>query len=549
MFDSCDARGAVCIAPELAEGATTSHTSDRCAGRKLLLGLLVILGLLVPFTAAFENAGPAMDEGSLLLYPELIRHGELPYRDFETFYGPANAYVLAATYSIFGPDIMVERTVGLLYRALILSLVFALIARWNSILATGCTVLTAWVLLGAWIVAYAWFGGIACLLGSILLLTGERTNTRAFFAGLLASCALLYRVDLAPAIILSALPLLHFIMPAQRVRYFIGAATGLLPLVLLTCAVGSREMINNLFLYPVVYSSAARHLPMSAVEPYVRALFATHLLAVGFNLVAGIVAVRVQPRELRNRLLLSLALFGAMLTTQAAQRLDLGHLTCAAFLSLGILPLSLLILVARGREWQPRLASILLATIAVLAVLEGVAPEMAAFVKQESQRALFPSEDSGHFVQHAGRSFPCSSRQEAFTVARMLDRLEKESVPGQRMFVGPADLRRTNYCDTFIYHLMPKLQPSSYFLEMNPLSANRAGSRLVDDIRSSDWLVLNRTMDTWMEKNRSVEFQSNAPNLAVRERFQLVGEFGPYLLFRAKTELRATRRPTGPAQF
>jgi hypothetical protein len=549
MFDSCDARDTVCIAPELAQGATAFDTKAWCGRRKLLLGLLVILGLLVPFTAAFEKTGGPMDEGSLLLYPELIRHGELPYRDFETFYGPANAYVLAATYSIFGADIMVERTVGLIYRALILSLVFALIARWNVTLAAGCTALTAWVLLAAWIVAYAWFGGIACLLGSILLLTATRSDGRAFFAGLLASWALLYRVDLAPAIILSALPLLHFAMPAQRVRYFIGAATGLLPLGLLTCAVGPREMINNLFLYPVVYTSPARHLPMSTVEPYVRALFATHLLAVGVNLVAGIVAVRVQPRELRNRLLLSIALVGAMLTAQAAQRLDLMHLTCAAFLSVGTLPLSLLILIARGREWQPKLAPILLVPIAVLAALEAVAPEMAAFVKQESQRALIPSEDDGRFVQHAGRSFPCASRENAIIVARMLDRLERESTLGQRVLVGPADLRRTNYCDTFIYYLMPKLRPSGYFLEMNPLSANRVGSRLVDDINSSDWLVLDRAIDTWREKNRSLEFQSNAPNLAVREKFQLVGEFGPYLLFRAKTGLRATGQPAGLAQF
>jgi hypothetical protein len=376
MFDSCDARDVVCIASEKAQGPTVFSAKTWRDRRKLLLGFLVILVLLVPFTAAFENTGAAMDEGSLLLYPELIRHGELPYRDFETFYGPANAYMLAATYSIFGPDIMVERTVGLIYRALILSLVFALIARWNLTLAAGCTALTAWVLLGACIVAYAWFGGIACLLGSILLFTGARSDARTFFAGLLASFALLYRVDLAPAIILSAFPLLHFAMPAQRVRYFIGAVTG-----------------------------SARHMPMSTVEPYVRELFATHLLAVGVNLVAGIVAVRVQPRELRNRLFLSIALVGAMLTAQAAQRLDLMHLTCAAFLSVGTLPLSLLILIARGREWQPKLAPILLVPIAVLAALEAVVPEMAAFVKQESQRALIPSEDDGRFVYHAGR-FP-----------------------------------------------------------------------------------------------------------------------------------------------
>ena len=119
-------------------------------------------------------------------------------------------------------------------------------------------------------------------------------------------------------------------------------------------------------------------------------------------------------------------------------------------------------------------------------------------------------------------------------IGRMLDKLDKLSKPGERFFVGPADLRRTNYCDTCFYHLMPKLRPATYFLEMNPLSANRPGSRLAADVASADWLLLNRWLDNWNEQNSSREFGSDAPNDVVRENFVFVGHYGPFGLFRRK---------------
>ena len=67
--------------------------------------LLVLLTLLVAFWPMFESPALPMDEGTLLVYPELILQGQVPYRDFETFYGPANLWVLSAAFSIFGPDI------------------------------------------------------------------------------------------------------------------------------------------------------------------------------------------------------------------------------------------------------------------------------------------------------------------------------------------------------------------------------------------------------------------------------------------------------------
>lgn len=65
-----------------------------------------------------------MDEGLVLVYPELVQHGAVPYRDVETIYGPANPWLLSVIYSTFGTTIAVERATGLLYRILILLALF-----------------------------------------------------------------------------------------------------------------------------------------------------------------------------------------------------------------------------------------------------------------------------------------------------------------------------------------------------------------------------------------------------------------------------------------
>jgi hypothetical protein len=82
--------------------------------------------------------------------------------------------------------------------------------------------------------------------------------------------------------------------------------------------------------------------------------------------------------------------------------------------------------------------------------------------------------------------------------------------------------------------MFPQLRPASYFLEMNPFSANRPHSRLAADVSNADWLILDRTMDQWSEPNRSAEFGDDAPNRVVLTEFELVGDFGAYGLFRRK---------------
>jgi hypothetical protein len=181
-----------------------------------------------------------MDEGSLLVYPELILKGQLPYRDFETFYGPANLWVLAAAYAGFGPSIFAERAVGLTYRVLTLMAIFALVQRWGTTLAAGCTIVASLLLLPILLGAYAWIGGATCALWSIWTIAKPESTRRCFLGGILAGLALLFRIDLGPAVIASALPLFLLMRAARRWSYLGGAAFALLPLGMANSGRGSK---------------------------------------------------------------------------------------------------------------------------------------------------------------------------------------------------------------------------------------------------------------------------------------------------------------------
>ena len=229
-----------------------------------------------------------------------------------------------------------------------------------------------------------------------------------------------------------------------------------------------------------------------------------------------------------------MALLGLGVTHQMLQRIDYLHVLFAAFISLGSLPLSLLVLKGHRANERPGWVQALLATSAVLILLLIAVPDLVVYSRRELSFSWSQQPNTTSFVVHAGRSFPVRFVKEARDINHLLKRLEELSRPNQRLFVGPADLRRTNYNDTYIYHLMPQLQPATYFLEMNPGSANRPDSRLATDVASADWLVLNHFWDVWNEPNDSIRYRSDAPMKVVRAEFELCNRYGDFELYRHK---------------
>jgi hypothetical protein len=282
----------------------------------------------------------------------------------------------------------------------------------------------------------------------------------------------------------------------------------------------------------VFRSSPGRRLPILSADLYLICFFVLHVIASLFSAVVGAKVVRAQPREIGARLLLGSALLGLGLTHQVVQRLDLMHVLSAAIVSIGLLPWSVTALLSTRNPTSVRRWSAALSITAVFAVLAFAAPELFARFRQEIVSSLNPTADTTGFVKINSRSFPLGAADRTRSANEIGAALTEAAAPGQKLFVGPADLRRTNYNNTFFYHLLPQLVPATYFLEMNPLSANRPDSRLAADVQSADWLLLDRTLDNWNEPNRSVEFGSDVPSVIVRDQFELVKEAGNYLLFR-----------------
>lgn|SRR5438876_3422078 len=504
------------------------------AFRKIVVCTLIILIVLVPLWADFEQTAAPMDEGSLLVYPELILKGEVPYRDFETFYGPGNLWVLSAVYAVFSPDIFVERAVGLAYRVLILAAIFIIAQRWSTPLAAGCTLLAGMLVLPSLLAAYAWMGGMMCCLWSIWMIAAPELKWRAFGGGVLAGSALLFRPDLGPAVIASAFPLFLLMRFAQRRCYIAGAFVALLPLAGLTLLASPREILNNLLFFPII-TNPARHLPLFSADAYLICLFLVHIAAAVANVIAGALAVYAKRSDPAARVLLGLALFGLGLTHQAAQRTDLLHVICAAFMSISILPLSMFVLLRlNARTTMSPWKDAILATAVVVIFVDAFVPEVSIYFRHEFLSACRNETPKAVFIAEHGRSFPVPPDQTALALAKMLDRLDALASPGDRLFVGPADLRRTNRNNTFIYHMMPQLRPSTYFLEMNPRSANRPNSRLAADVASADWLVLDHMLDVWTEQNESIKYASDRPMGVVGQQFELCGRYGPLDLYRKK---------------
>ncbi len=492
--------------------------------------LLVIVGTAAP---GYDVVAQRMDEGSVLLYPELILKGWLPYRDFETFYGPANAYLLAGVYAILQPGIFVARTVGLFYHLAILGAIFCIVRPRNLALALGAVLIAHLLLLPTGLAPFAWIGGLACALWSIFLTAARPSSRQMFLAGLLAAVALLYRPDLTPAVLLSAGLLLFFQHARMRWTWLLGLGLGLLPMLLLIYAAGFQNVFDNVFLYPVVITNPARKLPWSSIPPYVIYLLAFHFLACVVNVGAGFLNLRRDAASWFNRLFAAAALFALGTTHEALQRMDSGHVTLCCFLSLALFPVALTTMADRWAATPGALSRPLLGVALTLLIVAGLAPEVVYLVRQAMGGG--PSKkDEVVFLEHGGRSFPLGSIAASRETAALLDTMTSLSSPGQRLFVGPADLRRTNYNATFLYHFLPQLTPATYFLEMNPLSANRPGSRLSGDVLSADWLILDHRLDEWNEPNESSRFGPDAPNQVVQSNFELHARQGSYDIYRKK---------------
>ena len=87
---------------------------------------------LISITAQFIGMDRFLnlyDEGIILFGALRVFHGELPYRDFWTMYGPGSFYLTSFLYYMFGTSDIVLRVSGILIKGAITCLSYVIVKR------------------------------------------------------------------------------------------------------------------------------------------------------------------------------------------------------------------------------------------------------------------------------------------------------------------------------------------------------------------------------------------------------------------------------------
>lgn len=134
--------------------------------RSILDPLLVAAWAGLPGTAFLRVPVLGPDEGLLLVHPDQMAWGRLPYRDFFTLYGPGGFALLKGVYALIGDSLMSERMVGLGYRVTLALGIMAALRCFGRGPAVGGAVVSTFPLLGIAPLAYAWVGGLGLVVVS-----------------------------------------------------------------------------------------------------------------------------------------------------------------------------------------------------------------------------------------------------------------------------------------------------------------------------------------------------------------------------------------------
>jgi hypothetical protein len=100
------------------------------AQRRATAGTLVVVILSFVILLLSMNRSLGMfDEGIVLSDAMLVIHGEIVHRDFYSLYGPAQYYVVATLFRLFGEDFMTARLYDLAIRAAVVAMLFYILRK------------------------------------------------------------------------------------------------------------------------------------------------------------------------------------------------------------------------------------------------------------------------------------------------------------------------------------------------------------------------------------------------------------------------------------
>jgi hypothetical protein len=523
-----------------------------------VLSLGAVLALVaLPLRGLYRGTGASMEEGFMLVFPNLVQQGKVPNVDFLHLYGPASLDVLALWFRTFGDSLESERTFGLLQHLGIIFAIYTLCRAFGHVVAVGAAwVATLLIITPIGLTALAWHGAVALGLWSVVFLVRARATTSRidwWIAGGFAGLALGFRPDLALAL---GLAVGWAVWHRRRELYVVlgGALIALLPMWFHLVVAGPADAFEGMVVDPVVRLRPGRELPRppswgrvdgalqavaeslppwwgfpspSASQQLFLWFWAVVIIAIAVPAIS-IAGMRRRPDRARpgDDVLVIAGLFGLGILPQALQRPDSTHLAWVAVVSW---PLALALVASRLRRPERRGAAVV-ATVAVGLLMFVVAPFYTYRTYLLHTRVAMGDLPVPFEIERDGRRFWVGDPAVAAGINAMIPELDALAEPGDRLFVGPGDLSRTIYADTYVYWLFSELDPATYFIEMDPGLADLENSGMAADIESADFVVLTNTWGGWHEPNESELHRSQEHNQAVADNFCLVGSYETNLI-------------------
>jgi hypothetical protein len=169
---------------------------------------------------------------------------------------------------------------------------------------------------------------------------------------------------------------------------------------------------------------------------------------------------------------------------------------------------------------------------ASLAVIVFVIPAYTFTRYTDYSLQTFGRHRQSYKIQFEGRTFYYGKEDRAAAANLVIAEAAKISRPGQKLFVGPVDLRKTPYSDAYLYYMLHKLKPATYYIEMDPGMANADDSGLDNELAASDIAILDRIWHDWEEPNDSRNVGSDKAARVLVQHFCSRGSYlGLYELY------------------
>ena len=219
------------------------------------------------------------DEGIIVYGAERVLNGDIPYKDFWALYTPAQFWIVAGLFKLFGSSILVERIWDVFVRSLIALVVYIFLNR----LTTKWFAIIAWVLTLAWmwvieVYSYPLFPATLLILISAyffnLFILGSTASKCLFISGGCLTVSALFRHDIGfYALVAEIIMLIVLYFNAKKISdkpefyklkknilvLLAGVLiVGLSPSIYLFFYVPLEDLIDQLFIFPATIYTKVR---------------------------------------------------------------------------------------------------------------------------------------------------------------------------------------------------------------------------------------------------------------------------------------------------